>query len=71
MFDLPDKPKKAFGCGVLASLQLVADEILQGVGLERRGELAVFNFLKQTQLYQSCHSVRYIYSLVALRSLPP
>jgi hypothetical protein len=42
---LPDEPEKAFGCGVLASLELVADEVLQGVGLEGSGELAFCDFL--------------------------
>jgi hypothetical protein len=45
--DLPDEPEEAFGCGVLAGLELVADEVLQGVGLERGGELAVFDFLRR------------------------
>ena len=44
-FDLPDEPEEAFGCSVLASLELVADEVLQGVGLEGSGELAVGDFL--------------------------
>jgi hypothetical protein len=44
-FDLPDEPKEAFGCSVLAGLELIADEVLQGVGLEGSGELAVSDFL--------------------------
>jgi hypothetical protein len=30
---------------VLAGLELVADEVLEGIGLERSGELAVSDFL--------------------------
>ena len=45
--NLPDEPEEAFGCGVLAGLELVADEVLQGVGLEGSGELAVLNFLSR------------------------
>ena len=46
-FNLPDQPEEAFGCGVLAGLELVADEVLQGIGLERSGELAVGDFLSR------------------------
>jgi len=46
-FDLPDEPEEAFGCGVLAGLELIADEVLEGVGLERSGELAVGDFLSR------------------------
>jgi hypothetical protein len=42
---LPDEPEEAFGCGVLAGLELVADEVLQSVGLEGSGELAFCDFL--------------------------
>ena len=48
--NLPDEPKETFGCGVLASLELVADEVLQGIGLEGSGELAVSDFLFVTIL---------------------
>ena len=44
---LPNEPEEAFGCGVLAGLELVADEVLQGVGLEGSGELTVLDFLEQ------------------------
>ena len=46
-FILPDEPEEAFGCGVLAGLELVADEILQSVGFEGSGELAVLDFLSR------------------------
>lgn len=44
---LPDEPEEAFGGSVLAGLELVADEVLQGIGLERSGELAVSDFLQE------------------------
>jgi hypothetical protein len=43
--NLPDEPKETLGCGMLASLELVADEVLQGVGLKGSSELAVSDFL--------------------------
>lgn len=42
---LPDEPEETLSCDVLASLQLIADEVLEGIGLERSGELAVSDFL--------------------------
>ena len=45
--NLPDEPEEAFGCGVLAGLELVADEVLQGVGLEGSSELTVLDFLSK------------------------
>jgi len=34
---------------VLAGLELVADEVLEGIGLEGSGELAVSDFLSEQQ----------------------
>ena len=53
VFDLPDEPEEALGCGVLASLELVADEVLQGVGLKGSSKLAVSDFLVITTLVSS------------------
>ena len=55
VFDLPDEPEEALGCGVLASLELVADEVLQGVGLKGSSKLAVSDFLVITILVSSMH----------------
>jgi hypothetical protein len=52
-FDLPDEPKETFGCGVLASLELVADKVLQGIGLKGSSKLAVSDFLVITTLVSS------------------
>lgn len=41
----PDEPDQAFGGDVLLGLELVDDELLEGLGFERGGELAVADFL--------------------------
>lgn len=41
----PDEPDQAFGSDVLLGLELVDDELLEGLGFERGGELAVADFL--------------------------
>jgi hypothetical protein len=43
--DEPDEPDEAFGGDVLLGLELVDDELLEGLGFERGGELAVADFL--------------------------
>jgi glutamine cyclotransferase len=50
---LPDEPKETLGCGVLAGLELVADEVLESVGLQGSSELAVSDFLSITMLFSS------------------
>ena len=71
-FNLPDQPEEAFGCGVLAGLELVADEVLEGVGLEGSGELAVGDFLsRRDHVNLVVPSIVLFRSSVALRpSLP-
>ena len=51
--DLPDKPEETFGCGVLARLELIADEVLESIGLQGSSELAVSDFLLITMLFSS------------------
>jgi hypothetical protein len=51
---LPDEPEKAFGCGVLAGLELVTDKVLQSVGLERSGELTFCDFLRKQAVLFEC-----------------
>lgn len=45
-FGIPDKPEETLGGSVLLSLELVAAEVLDVLGLEGGGKLAVAEFLK-------------------------
>lgn len=43
--DAPDEPDQAFSGDVLLGLELVDDELLEGLGFEGGGELAIADFL--------------------------
>lgn len=42
---VPDEPDEAFSGDVLLGLEFIDDEVLEGLGFERGGELAVADFL--------------------------